>query len=267
MCFNHGSPRSICVVAIVSLFTVFSIHLQISPSKCPRATFSTTSLYNIRSATMCVSDAEWPSSQLKRTVKHGMIRDASRNRSMCKPQPRVQSSKYRRPATPKNVPTRWKFLEGISRDILGVHVKEIGFVPLAVCVKNQSPRMRAPQPRVARDLRNIRPAPPCKVQTHVIKGVRQNGKKSGKEVPQTRVDTIRRGTFKCCDPTATIYLRDQDYRGHVKTVRPRPSYWVCQKHDRSRDGWNRYNQEWFTSTIKNVPERRKYLEGSIRWED
>ena len=82
-------------------------------------------------------------------------------------------------------------------------VRENRFVPRAVCAESKSPGMRAPQPRVARDPRNIR--------------------------PQTRVDTISRETFKCCHSTATIYLQDQDCRGHDKSVIVGPSCRVFQK--------------------------------------
>ena len=48
------------------------------------------------------------------------------------------------------------------QDFLGVHVRKTGLVPRAVCAESKSPRIRAPQPRVARDPRIIRPAPPSK---------------------------------------------------------------------------------------------------------
>ena len=41
--------------------------------------------------------------------------------------------------------------------------REFGFVPRTVYVENQSPSVRAPQPRVARDPTTIRPAPPYKI--------------------------------------------------------------------------------------------------------
>ena len=103
--------------------------------------------------------------------------------------------------------------------------------------------MRAPQPRVAKDPRHIR--------------------------PQTRVDAIKRGTSKRRRPPATIYPTDQDCRGHVEKIRRRASYLVRRKHDGSKDGWKRHNQGWLQVQIKSVPERwpkgRQFLEGNIRW--
>ena len=122
--------------------------------------------------------------------------DVMGNQGMGQPPLLVQSSKYRRPAPPRNEPTRREFLAGISRGILGVHVKEFGFVPRAVCVKNQSSRIRAPQPGVARDPRTIRPAPPYECQRFETPFRGSRNLKVRKEAPQPRVDMIR-GSFKC----------------------------------------------------------------------
>ena len=211
------------------------------------------------------ASADWSPSQLTRTIGHSLTGMSWKTGTWVQPPPLLQSSKYRRPAPPRNKPTRWKFLAGIRRGTLGVHVKEFGFVPRAVCVETQSSRKRAPQPRVARDSTTIRPAPPYKDQTRLINDVRQKGDNSGKEAPQPTVDTIR-GTFKCCHPTATIYLWDQDCWGHVKGVRPRPSSRVRQTHDRSKDGWKRKKTRLVTGANKKSTHETEIPRGYYKME-
>ena len=95
------------------------------------------------------------------------------------------------------------------QDILGTYVIIKGVVSRGVFAESKRPRMRAPQPRVAKDPK-IR--------------------------AQTRVHAIKRGTSKRRRPPATIYPRDQDCRGHVEQIRRRASYLVRRKHDGSK-GW------------------------------
>ena len=109
-----------------------------------------------------------------------------------------------------------------------------------------------PQPRVASDPRNIRPLTyENRTQVQKIRPPRHRLEYAGiskprperiydtsfeKEVPQPRVDAIKRGTSKRRRPPATIYPRDQDCRGHVEKIRRRASYLVRRKHDGSK-GW------------------------------
>ena len=137
-------------------------------------------------------------------------------------------------------------------------------MPRTVYVENQSPSVRAPQPRVAKDPTTIRPAPPYEDQTRLETACAKMATIQGMKAQQPRVDRVR-GTFKCCHPTATIYPRDQDCRGHVESVRPCPSYRVRRKHDRSKDGWKRNNQGWLKVQMRSVLTRWKFLEGTIRW--
>ena len=143
-----------------------------------------------------------------------------------------------------------------------------------------------PQPRVASDPRNIRPLTYDNRTQVQNKTPRHRLENAGilkarpvqiydtsikKEVPQPRVDAINRETSKRRLLPATIYPTDQDCRGHVEKIRPRPSYLVRRKHDESEDGWKRHNQGWRQVQIKGVPKRwtigRQYLEGNIRWDD
>ena len=146
-----------------------------------------------------------------------------------------------------------------------------GVVSHVVCAASKSPRIRAPQPKVARDPRNICIVPPYERQRHVQNKTTRHCLEDagtlktrpeqifdtpfrpGKEAPQTRVDIIRRGTSKCCHPTATIYPRDQDYQGHVESVRIDPSCRVHQKQDRSSDGRKRHNQGWLNVQLEVCP--------------
>ena len=98
---NTDWQRSLCSVAIDALFAVFSIVVQISPTKCPRAAFFINKLayqplLSIRSATMKIvkdeSNAKQPSLQLTQTVNYGMICYVLRNQSMSQHQPWVQQT-------------------------------------------------------------------------------------------------------------------------------------------------------------------------------
>ena len=123
-----------------------------------------------------------------------------------------QTFKYCRPAPSSN-----------SRDNLHKHVRKKGVVLRVVCAKSKSPRMRAPQPRVARDPRNIHPpVPPYKIQRQVQNKILRHrledagtlkacperiydaSFRPGKEAPHTRVDAIKRGTSKSRHPPANI---------------------------------------------------------------
>ena len=207
----HAVLRSLLVVCIVALLTVICIVSQIYPTSLPAA-FS--KLLKLMPATIETSvetfDVERPYSK-QRTVYYGNrgCFASLENRSMCLPPPPVQPSILHS----HHAPSRYR------QDILVVRViKTVG--ARVVYAESKSPGMRAPQTRVANKPRHIR--------------------------PQTRVDAVKRGTSKRRRPPATIYPRDQDCRGHVEQIRRRASYLVRRKHDRSKDGWKRQNQGWFT---------------------
>ena len=88
-----------------------------------------------------------------------------------------------------------------------------------------------PQPRVAKDPRNIRPSTyenrrqlQNKTPRHRLDDAGTSKARPeqiydtsfGKEAPQTKVDAIKRGMFKRRRPPAIIYPKDQDCRGHVE---------------------------------------------------
>ena len=93
-------------------------------------------------------------------------------------------------------------------------------MPRVVCAENKSSRIRAPQPRVARDPRNIRPVSPYKSRRQVknktprhcledvgtskarLEQIYDTSFRPGKEAPQTMVDAIKRGTSKHRRPPA-----------------------------------------------------------------
>ena len=191
------------ILTIIVLFSVFSSDLQDNPTGQYLTFYKQTRPKTVANNKRYSHDNKRQTNRRQTTVfktnTNGLPwfdEDVLGNRDMGQPLPLLQSSIInRRPALPRNELTRWKSLAGISRGFLGVYIKEFGFVPRAVYVENQSPRLRAPQPRVARDLTTIRPAPPYEDQTRLI-FVLQKGDNSGKEAPQPRVDTIR-GTFKC----------------------------------------------------------------------
>ena len=206
---SHGVLQSLSIVSIVALLSVFSIDLQLQ-SVMPAGSFfyvneldqgktlKRISAPITQESIRCVRiDAERPYPQL------GTVNDGDRgyfaiqeNRSMCPPPPLV--------------------------------------IPY---ITN-----RHPQPRVASDPRNIRPLTyENRTQVQKIRPPRHRLEYAGiskprleriydtsfeKEVPQPRVDAIKRGKSKRRRPPATIYPTDQDCQGHVEKIRPCPSYLV-----------------------------------------
>ena len=137
-------------------------------------------------------NAKRPYSQLAQMVAHCKTGDAMRNRrnrSMCLPLPLVLPSIiHRHPVSPYE--SQRQVQNETPRHRLEDAPGTSKARPERSYDTSFSPGMRAPQPRVAKDPRNIR--------------------------PQTRVGAIKRGTSKRCCPPATIYPRDQSCRGHVE---------------------------------------------------
>ena len=133
--------------------------------------------------------------------------------------------------------------------------REFGFVPRTVYVENQSPSVRAPQPRVAKDPTTIRPAPPyehqTRLQTACAKMATIQGRKRhnqgwiGSEEPSSAAIRQRLSIHE------TKIAEDM-----LKSVRPCPSYRVRRKHDRSKDGWKCNNQGWLQVRTRSVFTRR-----------
>ena len=197
-----------CILALLTVISIVPRSYPTSlPAAFPKLLKSTPAPIDTFVETL---DVERPYSE-QRTVYYGNrgCFASFENRSMCLPPPLVQPSIVHSHHAPSRN----------SQDILVVRViTTVG--ARVVCAESKSPGMRAPQTRVANKPRHIR--------------------------PQTRVDAVKRGTSKRRRPPATIYQRDQDCRGLVEQIRRRASYLVRQKHDGSKDGWERQNQGWFT---------------------
>ena len=269
----HGSDASLYLLAVVVLSGGFSIVLQVSPTgqylpfyKQTRTQPSKTVIRYSYDRRKCRGTIE--TQTVFETSTNGLpwfFGDVLMKTRHGQPPPLPQSSIInRRPAPQKRahemeIPREYQQTDPWRP-------REFGFVPRTVYVENQSPSVRAPQPRVARDSTTIRPAPPYEDQTRLetacakratIQGrKRHNQGWIGSEEPSSAATQQRLSIHE------TKIAEDM-----LKSVRPCPSYRVRRKHDRSKDGWKRNNQGWLQVQTRSVFTRRKFLEGTIRWKE